>query len=223
MGGCGSGNFYRFNTKKLTDDLLEICVFRMVKWNNIKEGIIKSGSLHWSRRGNEIASIGYAVDTINAPFQMMLTYTNTNRQTGEKSDMNYPVNLVTTKPNYGGLRWWFICPASGCGKRVAKLYGGKVFACRKCHDLAYPSQNETYAFRNLTNAQNIHRKLEGNLDWWGDLPPHKPKGMHQTTYSKHLAKLNLYKRKSYQFMITKFAGDPLEKHWIDELEEMEDL
>ena len=74
---------------------------------------------------------------------------------------------------------------AGCGGGLSALLmvagGGLqnymvVIACRKCHDLAYPSQNENYAFRNLTQAQEIHRKLEGNLDWWGDLPPHKPKG-----------------------------------------------
>ena len=128
MGGCGSGNFYRYNTKTLTDDLLELSIFRMVKWNNIKEGIIKNGSLHWSRRGEKIGNISYAVDTINAPFHMMLTYTNTKRQTGEKTEMNYPVKLVTTTPHYGRLRWWFICPANGCENRVAKLYGGNCLS-----------------------------------------------------------------------------------------------
>jgi hypothetical protein len=24
--------------------------------------------------------------------------------------VDYKVRLVTTKPNYGGRRWWFICP-----------------------------------------------------------------------------------------------------------------
>ena len=30
------------------------------------------------------------------------------RANGEAVD--YKVQLVTTKPNYGGHRWWFICP-----------------------------------------------------------------------------------------------------------------
>ena len=221
MGGCGSGNFYRWNTKTLTSDLLTLNIFRMVELGAIQKDIIKHGGWEWSSNGKKTASISYAVDTINAPFQITLTYTNTNGRTGEKTDMNYPVKMVTTTPHYGGLRWWFICPANGCENRVAKLYGGKVFACRKCHELAYPSQNENYAFRNLTQAQNIHRKLEGNLDWWGDLPPQKPKGMHQKTYSKNLSKLNFHKRKSYQFMIDKYAGDPLARHWIAELKEMD--
>jgi hypothetical protein len=40
--------------------------------------------------------------------------------------VDYKVKLVTTKPNYGGHRWWFICPIvrrdGGPPRRVAKLY-----------------------------------------------------------------------------------------------------
>ena len=46
------------------------------------------------------------------------------RANGEAVD--YKVQLVTTKPNYGGRRWWFICPIvrrdGGPPRRVAKLY-----------------------------------------------------------------------------------------------------
>ena len=30
------------------------------------------------------------------------------------------VRLVSTRPNYGGHRWWFVCPLMG--RRAAKLY-----------------------------------------------------------------------------------------------------
>ena len=50
----------------------------------------------------------------------------------------YPVRIVRTPCNLGGLRAWFICPAVGCGRRVAILYGGSIFACRRCYQLAYP-------------------------------------------------------------------------------------
>src|SRR5882724_619324 len=32
------------------------------------------------------------------------------------------VKLTTTQPYYGGTRYWFVCPRTGCGRRIAKLY-----------------------------------------------------------------------------------------------------
>jgi hypothetical protein len=65
----------------------------------------------------------------------------------EEEQIKYRIPLVTTPCNYGGQRYWFICPwyAGGiyCGRRVAKLYlpsGDKYFACRHCYDLSYKSR-----------------------------------------------------------------------------------
>ncbi len=50
------------------------------------------------------------------------------------------VKLDRTEPNYGGIRWWFICPK--CGRRVSRLYRPSYthyFFCRHCYDLTYES------------------------------------------------------------------------------------
>jgi hypothetical protein len=51
------------------------------------------------------------------------------------------VQLVSTEPNYGGLRWWLLCPK--CDRRVSHLHlpprGCFRFLCRHCHDLSYES------------------------------------------------------------------------------------
>jgi len=56
------------------------------------------------------------------------------------------MHLKGTKPNFGGLRWWFICPliqaGAPCNRRVKKLYlppSGEWFGCRSCHKLIYQS------------------------------------------------------------------------------------
>jgi len=59
------------------------------------------------------------------------------------------------------------------------LWGGAIFACRQCHNLAYESQNETSRSRALTKVQAIRLKLGGEPA--GDFPP-KPKGIHWRTY-----------------------------------------
>ena len=48
------------------------------------------------------------------------------------------VRLVSTRPNYGGRRWWFLCPL--VGRRAAKLYlppGAKLFGSREAYGLTY--------------------------------------------------------------------------------------
>ena len=70
--------------------------------------------------------------------------------------MDFRVRLVITKPNYGGQRWWFICPlvrrGGGPPRRVAKLYlpsGGKYFGSREGYGLTYTSCQESGKSRGL--------------------------------------------------------------------------
>ena len=58
--------------------------------------------------------------------------------------LDYRIRLVTTIPNYGGRRWWFICPLSrddgGSPRRVSKLYlppGERYFGSREGYALTY--------------------------------------------------------------------------------------
>ena len=50
------------------------------------------------------------------------------------------VIITYTVLNYGGKRYWFICP--GCKQRVGVLYKpeyGDIFKCRDCYNLIYQS------------------------------------------------------------------------------------
>lgn len=63
----------------------------------------------------------------------------------------------------------------------AILYGGSVYACRHCHQLAYESQRETSSDRAIRRADAIRDRLKWepgilNPDGW------KPKGMHWRTF-----------------------------------------
>jgi hypothetical protein len=56
------------------------------------------------------------------------------------------IRFTTTKCYFGSKRFWFIC---NCGKRVGVLYeSDNGFECRKCLNLAYPSQNIKKSIRN---------------------------------------------------------------------------
>lgn len=70
-----------------------------------------------------------------------------------------------------------------CGRRVAVLYGGAIFACRHCYRLAYLSQREKPGDRAAHKADRIRDRLgweAGVLN--GAEPWNRPKGMHQTTF-----------------------------------------
>ena len=66
---------------------------------------------------------------------------------------------------------------------MASLYGGSIFACRHCHNLAYECQRETDDDRAARRADTIRRRLGWepgilNGEGW------KPKGMHWRTYER---------------------------------------
>jgi hypothetical protein len=57
---------------------------------------------------------------------------------GRKAD--HQIAVTTTKPHFGGVRYWYICP--GCGCRVGKLIAAKdmQLLCRLCRGFAYEIQ-----------------------------------------------------------------------------------
>src|ERR1700730_635478 len=53
----------------------------------------------------------------------------------------------------------FFCPAAGCGRRVAILYGGGIFACRRRYRLAYASSREEAGGRATRRADSLRARL----------------------------------------------------------------
>ena len=65
------------------------------------------------------------------------------------------VPLVTTRPHFGGIRWWFLCPVAlkgGTRLPVAKLYrplGGREFGSRQALGLTYGSCQDSGKWRSF--------------------------------------------------------------------------
>ena len=115
------------------------------------------------------------------------------RLDGTWQPIKYAVSIEWTPCHYGGQRPWFICSMGGCGQRVAILYGNSIFACRKCHQLAYACQREVSHDRALRRAQNIRKKLGGSANMLEPFPP-KPKGMRWYTYWRMTDQHNAFHR-----------------------------
>ena len=176
MGGLGSGRHWCIASKNVTSDLKSIDI-RL--WH--REGLLSPGqsfNWKWSYDGEPIGSI--QVLTESERVQLKYSYCSFNQEWGHEY---YPVHLNWTSCNFGGERPWFLCPASGCGHRVAVLYGGNVFACRHCHDLAYQSQRESIDNRALRRANKIRDRLEWEPGVLNGKGP-KPKGMHWSTFQR---------------------------------------
>jgi len=167
-----------------------------------RDGYLKAGMAHgwqWTRRGEVVASIQMAVEA----GRVRLIYRVRDRG-GEWQDMNYPVTLDRTPCHLGGERVWWRCPAMGCGRRVAVLYGGKVFACRHCHKLAYACQRETDDERATRRADTLRERLgwePGILNGEGG----KPKGMHWRTFERLRAEHGAYVNRSLLGMAQRFG------------------
>ncbi|HUU19733.1 MAG TPA: hypothetical protein VMW72_21460 [Sedimentisphaerales bacterium] len=141
---------YYYDKKDTVEDCRSVSISFLRKHGYLSEPCSMSGSIVWKNYyGEETSSIGIVVSTLDDNNYIRFQYTTTDRNTGEKTEYDYKVQLTTTPCNFGGVRYWFICPLSRngvyCGRRVAKLYkapGGGYFGCRHCYNLSYESRNE---------------------------------------------------------------------------------
>jgi hypothetical protein len=172
MGGFGSGRGQR--GKGTTGDMRPLDIRRLHRAGLLTPG--RAFSWQWSVSGREVASIQIRTEVD----RVILDYRNRTNG-GEWRPMEYPVYLEWTNCNLGGRRAWFLCPAQRCGRRVAILFGGSIFACRHCHKLAYECQRETDDDRAMRRADTIRRQL-GWGAWIANPEGGKPKGMHWRTY-----------------------------------------
>lgn len=188
MGGMGSGR--RGQSGRSTTSSMRALDVRRLQ----RDGLLTSGQgfgWSWTRNGETVASIQIRTEA----HRVILDY-RSRGYAGEWERMEYAVYLEWTDCTLGGRRVWFQCPNQGCGRRTAILYGGRVFACRYCHKLAYESQRETDGDRAIRRADTIRARLgwhPGIAFPKGD----KPKGMHWRTFERLKAEHDAFANASW--------------------------
>lgn len=198
MGGFGSG---RHGGKSTTGDMLALDIRRLSRESLLKPG--RSFNWKWSRGGEAVGNINIRTDVDRVTLDYRVR-----DHGGEWQAMNYPVRITWTPCTYGGRRAWWFCPVAGCGRRVAILYGGKVYACRHCYQLAYRTQREQAHDRAGSKADKLRDRLQweqGILNGNGD----KPKGMHWATFDRLVAQHDALVNQSIAGIMAKFG--PLRK------------
>jgi hypothetical protein len=160
MGGLGSGDWTRYDTKSTVEESLGVAMkdFR----GRIFPGA--AGTLGWTWASGNKSSVGYFVTWGDVPI-LTLHY-----RWRDSEDVRIPVRLQSTSTQFGGKRWWFTCPlivnGVACSRRMGKLYlapGAKYFGCRTCHGLTYRSCQEAHQterlFARIEGMASLDRRL----------------------------------------------------------------
>lgn len=184
MGGYGSG---RYSGMPVVESGLTLDISRLIRKRFIVPGKHVAGAISWTNTttGEKTAEIGYDASMLPDEANWVRL-----RYTVNSQPMDYKVALVTSPCNYGGVRWWWICPRTAC--MVSKLHlppGGKTFASRKAYRLPYRSQRQAGIDRTHERQARLHRKLGSKYDHFDGYIPPRPKGMHTKTYNRLVAGL----------------------------------
>jgi len=153
-----------YATRPTVEDCRQLSIFRLNKMGAF-QSYYWSRTLRWSRCGRTLTEVSitthldpnveveYAQVDHNPPEVISLT----------EPDRGYKVRLEKTPCNYGGYRWWFLCPSwhytQVCGKRVGVLYSvDNYFRCRECQNLTYESCRESHKFDGMFRSLGMSPK-----------------------------------------------------------------
>jgi hypothetical protein len=171
--GCflrGSRSAYR-----CTDDLLALDVRKLAR-----AGALTPGRRYWWEWRQGASPAGGVCLDVGAS-HVDFSYRPRTADGGDEGLIKFAVPLEWTACHLGGRRAWWLCPEAACGRRVAVLFGGRRFACRRCQLLTYRSQREAQGDR----ATRVANKLRARLGWRPGIlngTGGKPKGMHWRTF-----------------------------------------
>lgn len=107
----------------------------------------------------------------------------------------YSIQLTKTSCNYGGYRYWWLCPK--CHHRTSTLYCAGLYVCRHCIGANYGSQLQQPVDRLFSRADAIRQRLgwqRGIANPQGG----RPRYMHASTYDRLLCE--------YNYLIQKLVG-----------------
>src|SRR6185503_5117038 len=111
------------------------------------------------------------------------------------------------RPVVGGFRTYFCCP--GCGRHCDLLYLCPNLACRRCHRLAFASENETPVSRDLRRLLKNRQRL-GQSEGGVVMPfPSKPKWWRWARYLRTRKRCVREEREYWHALGIALFGDKL--------------
>jgi hypothetical protein len=112
MGGYGSRQCVRTGKACTTEEALDFDLANLKRWGYLAPGSQHAGSYSWtnSSTGESAGNISYNLALEEVRGEIEFNYRVA--VNGQQASLQYTVELETTSPNFGGLRWWFRCPLS---------------------------------------------------------------------------------------------------------------
>jgi len=139
----------------LYNEALQISISKLKEWEYLNPEQIKSGTITWSRNGNQTGSISIRVNTHSEQPYIELDYKY------RDEPRNYKVRLVSMPSNLGkGLIWYFLCPQTN--KRCRKLYsiGGYFLHREAFNGCMYETQTQSKKYRQLHKTLGAYFKTD---------------------------------------------------------------
>jgi hypothetical protein len=163
------------------EDGLKLDINGLIRDGAAKTGELRRRTISWrgNRSGNEAASAFIETDLRPEP-QGWLTV--------NLGQIQQRIQLCAVKRNFGGVQWYFVCPAKACRASVLWMpSGSNLFLSRGAwgRHVAYATQFETPFDRALSATRRIRNEL-GAPEYWSILDgvPPKPERMRSATYDK---------------------------------------
>ena len=165
----------------------------------LRDGFGRTGETRWRRISWN--RVGHSETIASGALELDLRDEEWARATLTLGRIEQSILLQAEPRRFGGVQWYFVCPATG--RRVSVLWlvpGASRFLSRHAfgRQVAYGSQFETPGNRALSRAQDIRYGLGGKeyLSIIDGLTPPKPKGMHWRTYDALISRSERYERQS---------------------------
>jgi hypothetical protein len=187
----------RWRERVRLEDGLKLDLNTLIRDGFGKTGEARFQSICWRRvSSGEIIASGFLEMALNdEPFAWA---------TLQLGKLEQRIQLRGEARRFGGVQWYFLCPAT---RRLASvlwlLPGESRFLSRRAFGrrVAYGSQFETRHGRALSRAQDIRYRLGGRgyLSLIDGLTPPKPKGMHWRTYTKLIARAAAYEKQCIRY------------------------
>jgi len=155
------GRWY-YNKKATVEASCDLTIFQLKKGGMLEGGRTATTVTWVMKNTGKESHISLEVNITNEPYAR-LKYSLTDRE-GNSTPYDLEVSLMTTPCYFGGVRYWFACPA--CGGRVGGLYlapGERHFMCRHCNNLSYNSRNESNPFGIMGVTDRKIKKLRREI------------------------------------------------------------
>ncbi|EKD99840.1 MAG: hypothetical protein ACD_22C00166G0006 [uncultured bacterium] len=150
---------YYFSKKQEADNLKKIEISQLKRRGFLN--IWRDEVITWVVNGVDTGSVRIQVSTHTEGNKYVTFLYNSTSPGKEKVSYCYIHSLTTSRCNFGGTRYWFICRF--CGRRVGILYmGDTYFRCRHCLNLTYNSRNENRrdAFYPIVVDRKQHKRAD---------------------------------------------------------------